>query len=241
VTVRLAVWSGPRNISTALMRSWQQRPDTVVRDEPFYAAYLHRTGLDHPGRDEVVAAGETDPDAVVAALLGPPPGGAAVFYSKQMSHHLPPGMNLGWTAALRNVLLIREPREVVASYVRSRESCRPADLGLLQQQRLAAYWAGRGLDVPVLDSADFLADPQAYLRWLCGWLGIGFTPSMLRWPAGPRDSDGVWAPHWYAAVWASTGFEPRRPREVVLGAAAAAVAEACRPAYEALRERRLRL
>ena len=150
-------------------------------------------------------------------------------------------MDLGWTAALRNVLLVREPRAVVASYVRSRESCQPADLGLLQQQRLAAYWAGRGLDVPVLDSADFLADPEAYLRWLCGWLGIGFTPAMLRWPEGSRASDGVWAPHWYAAVWASTGFESRRPRAVVLGAAAAAVAEACRPAYEALRERRLRL
>jgi len=241
VTVRLAVWSGPRNISTALMRSWEHRPDCAVRDEPFYAAYLHRTGLDHPGREEVVAAGETDPDAVVAQLLGPPPGGAAVFYSKQMSHHLPPGMDLGWTAALRNVLLIREPREVVASYVRSREACAPEELGLLQQQRLAAYWADRRLDVPVLDSADFLADPQAHLRWLCRWLGIGFTPAMLRWPPGPRDSDGVWAPHWYAAVWASTGFEPRRPREVMLGAYDAAVAKACRPAYEALRERRLRL
>jgi hypothetical protein len=241
VTVRVAVWSGPRNISTALMRSWENRPDCAVWDEPFYAAYLLRTGLDHPGRDEVVAAGETDPEAVVAALLGPAPGGAAVFYSKQMSHHLPPDLDPGWTAALRNVLLIREPREVVASYVRSRQACEPADLGLLQQQRLAAYWAGRGLDVPVLDSADFLADPEAHLRWLCDWLGIGFTSAMLRWPAGPRDSDGVWARHWYAAVWASTGFEPPRPRDAVLGAHDAAVAEACRSAYEALRGQRLRL
>ncbi len=241
MTVRLAVWSGPRNISTALMRSWENRPDCAVWDEPFYAAYLHRTGLDHPARDEVVAAGETDPDAVVAALLGPPPGGAAVFYSKQMSHHLPPDLDLGWTAALRSVLLIRDPAEVVASYVRSRESCRPADLGVLQQRRLAAYWDERGLDVPVLDSADFLAAPEAYLRRLCGWLGIGFTPAMLRWPAGPRDSDGVWAPHWYAAVRASTGFQPARPRQVVLAPEHAAVAAACRPAYEALRERRLRI
>lgn len=241
MTVRLAVWSGPRNISTALMRSWENRPDCAAWDEPFYAAYLHRTGLDHPARDEVVAAGETDPDRVVAALLGPPPGGAAVFYSKQMTHHLPPGMDLDWTTALRNVLLVREPREVVASYLRSRESCEPDDIGLLQQERMAAYWAGRGLDVPVLDSSDFLADPEAHLRWLCGWLGIGFTPAMLRWPPGPRASDGVWARHWYAAVWASTGFEPPRRREVVLGAHDAAVAEACRPAYEALRVRRLRL
>lgn len=240
MTLRVAMWSGPRNISTAMMRSWQNRPDCAVWDEPFYAAYLHRTGLDHPARDEVIAAGEPDPDAVVAALLGPAPGGAAVFYSKQMSHHLPPGLDLGWTSALRNVLLIREPREVVASYVRSREACEPDDIGLLQQQRLAAYWSGRGTAAPVVDSADFLADPEAHLRWLCDWLGIGFTPAMLRWPAGPRDSDGVWAPHWYGAVRASTGFQPRRPREVALGEHDAAVAEACRPAYEALRVQRLR-
>ena len=105
---------------------------------------------------------------------------------------------------------------------------------------LAAYWSGRGTAAPVVDSADFLADPEAHLRWLCDWLGIGFTPAMLRWPAGPRDSDGVWAPHWYGAVRASTGFQPRRPREVALGEHDAAVAEACRPAYEALRVQRLR-
>ncbi len=241
MTVRLAVWSGPRNISTALMRAWENRPDCAVWDEPFYAAYLHRTGLDHPARDAVVAAGETSAEAVVAALLGPAPGGAAVFYSKQMSHHLAADMDLGWTAGLRNVLLIREPGEVVASYVRSRSACAPADIGVLQQERLAADWAGRGLDVPVIDSADFLADPEAYLRWLCRWLGIAFTPAMLRWPAGPRDSDGVWARHWYGAVWASTGFAPPRRGSVVLDGPGEAVAAACRPAYEALRARRLRL
>lgn len=239
MTVRVAVWSGPRNISTALMRAWENRPDCAVRDEPFYAAYLHRTGLDHPAAAEVIAAGETDPAAVVAALLGPSP--AAVLYSKQMSHHLAPEMDLGWTAGLRNVLLIREPGEVVASYVRARSDCEPADIGVLQQERLAAYWAGRGLDVPVIDSADFLADPEAYLRWLCRWLGIGFTAEMLRWPPGPRDSDGVWGRHWYAAVWASTGFAAPRARSVPLDAAGSAVAEACRPAYEALRARRLRV
>lgn len=238
--VRVAMWSGPRTISTAMMRSWENRPDCAVWDEPFYAAYLRRTGLDHPARAAVIAAGEPDPDAVVAALLGPPPGGAAVFYTKQMSHHLPPGMDLSWTSALRNVLLIREPREVVASYVRSREACEPEDIGLPQLQRLAAYWSGRGTAAPVVDSADFLADPEAHLRWLCDWLGIGFTPAMLRWPPGPRDSDGVWAPHWYGAVRASTGFGPGRPREVVLSEHDATVAEACRPAYEALREQRLR-
>ena len=138
------------------------------------------------------------------------------------------------------MLLIRDPAEVVASYVRSREACEPEDIGLLQQQWLMERWDAAGLDVPVIDSADFLRDPEAHLRWLCDWLGIDFTDRMLAWPPGPRDSDGVWAPYWYDAVLASTGFEPYRPREVDLSPHDAAVAEACRPAYDALRERRVR-
>ncbi len=239
--VRLAMWSGPRNISTALMRSWENRPDTVVVDEPLYAAYLTRTGLDHPGREETIASQPTDPDRVVADLLAPLPDGVSVHYAKHMSQHVADDMDLGWTRGLRNVLLIRDPEEVVASYVRSREACEPADIGLLQQVRLAAYWDERGLTVPVIDSADFLRDPEGHLRWLCDWLGIGFTDRMLSWPAGPRESDGAWAPYWYDAVLRSTGFEPYRPREVQLSEHDAAVAEACRPAYEGLHSRRLRL
>ena len=231
MTLRLNVWSGPRNVSTALMRSWENREDTVVVDEPFYAAYLARTGIDHPGRDTVVASQPTDPVHVVAGLLAPLPDGADVQYAKQMSHHVLPGDDLGWSRAFRNVLLVRDPAEVVASYVRSREACEPDDLGLLQQLRLLEVWD----EVPpVIDAADFLRDPEAHLRWLCDWLGLGFTDRMLAWPPGPRPSDGVWAPHWYDAVWRSTGFEPYRPREVSLSPHDAAVAEACRPAYEEL-------
>ena len=231
MTLRLNVWSGPRNVSTALMRSWENREDTVVVDEPFYAAYLARTGIDHPGRDSVVASQPTDPVDVVAGLLAPLPDGADVQYAKQMSHHVLPGDDLGWSRAFRNVLLVRDPAEVVASYVRSREACEPDDLGLLQQLRLLEVWD----EVPpVIDAADFLRDPEAHLRWLCDWLGLGFTDRMLAWPPGPRPSDGVWAPHWYDAVWRSTGFEPYRPREVSLSPHDAAVAVACRPAYEEL-------
>jgi hypothetical protein len=232
------MWSGPRNISTAMMRAWENRPDTIVVDEPFYAAYLARTGLDHPAREEVIASQPTDPARVVAELRAPLPDGASVHYAKHMTHHLDAVDDLAWVAGFRNVLLIRDPREVVASYVKSRESCEPADIGLLQQERL--------LDVlddvpPVIDAADFLRDPEGYLRWVCDWLGIGFTDRMLSWPAGPRASDGVWAPHWYDAVWASTGFAPYRPREVDLSTHDAAVAETCRPAYERLHALRVML
>jgi hypothetical protein len=236
--VRVAMWSGPRNLSTALMRAWENRPDTVVVDEPFYAVYLDRTGIDHPGRDDVLASQPTDPAEVVRSLLAPLPAGVRVHYAKHMTHHLDAVEDLTWTSGFRNVLLVRDPAEVVASYVRSRESCEPADIGLLQQERLLDSWAGTP---PVLDAGDFLRDPEGHLRWLCDWLGLDFTPAMLSWPAGPRDSDGVWAPHWYDAVHRSTGFEPWRAREVSLDPHDAAVAQVCRPAYERLHALRVRI
>ena len=236
---RVAMWSGPRNISTAMMRAWENRPDTVVVDEPFYAAYLHRTGLDHPARDEVIASQPTDVDAVVDDLRGPLPEGRTVHYAKHMAQHLAPGQDLTWIRDFRNVLLVRDPAEVVSSYVKSRESCEPDDIGLLQQLDLLDQLESSGERPPVIDSADFLRAPETHLRWLCDWLGIPFTDRMLSWPAGPRDSDGAWARHWYDAVWASTGFAPYRPREVDLSPHDAAVAEACRPAYERLRAVRL--
>ena len=232
--VRLAVWSGPRNISTALMRSWENRPDTVVVDEPLYAHYLQATGLDHPGRAEVIAAGETDWRAVVAALLGPVPGGERVLYQKHMAHHLLPGIDRAWVARLANVLLIRDPREVVASYVRSRADVTADDIGVRQQVELYDELAAAGSPPPVIDARDFLGSPEPYLRAMCDHVGIDFSDRMLSWPPGPRDSDGVWAPHWYEAVWASTGFAPPRPPAQPPVGAAAAVAEACLPAYEYL-------
>ena len=237
--VRVGMWSGPRNISTAMMRAWENRPDTVVVDEPLYAAYLDRTGLDHPGREEVLASQPTSLTEIVASLRAPLPDGRTVHYAKHMAHHLDLDLDAAWTDGFCNVLLIRDPAEVVASYVRSREACEPEDIGLLQQRWLLDRWDALAYDVPVMDSADFLRDPEGHLRWLCDWLGIDFTDRMLSWPAGPRDSDGVWAPYWYDAVLASTGFEPYRPREVDLSPHDAAVAEACRPAYEAMHARRV--
>lgn len=239
--VRVAMWSGPRNISTAMMRAFENRPDTVVVDEPLYGAYLARTGIEHPGRAEVLASEPTDLGAAIAALARPLPPGRRVHYAKHMAHHVSPEMDLGWTLRFRTVQLIRDPAEVVASYVRSRAACEPDDIGLLQQGWLQGLWDRHGVEVPILDAGEFLRAPEAHLRWLCDWLEIPFTARMLAWPAGPRASDGVWAPHWYDAVWASTGFAPWRAREITLGDHDAAVADACRPIYNALFDRRVRV
>jgi hypothetical protein len=239
--VRVAMWSGPRNISTAMMRAFENRPDTVVVDEPLYAAYLARTGIDHPVADEVIASQPTDLAEAVAGLSAPLPPGRHVHYAKHMAHHVSRDMDLRWTLQFRNVLLIRDPVEVVASYVRAREKCEPEDIGLPQQGWLLDLWDDGQMEVPILDAGDFLRAPEDHLRCLCDWLGIPFTERMLSWPPGPRASDGVWAPHWYAAVWASTGFAPWRPRETTLSGHDAAVAEACRPVYEALHDRRVRV
>ncbi len=230
------MWSGPRNISTALMRAWEHRGDCAVSDEPLYAHYLAVTGLDHPAAAEVIAAGDTDAARVAAALsTGPVPGGRPVWYQKHMTHHLLPGMDLAWVQALHNVFLIRDPALVVASYVKSRAACAPEDIGLLQQAELFDRVAQhRGRAPLVIDGERFLQDPATHLQRICADAGVPYTERMLHWPPGLRASDGVWAPHWYHAVWASTGFEPWRPRQAVLDAAGERVADACRPSYERL-------
>lgn len=229
--VRLAMWSGPRNISTALMRAWENRSDTRVVDEPLYGFYLDRTQLDHPGRDEVIAAMGSDWEPVVAELTAPLDGSRyRVFYQKHMTHHLIPELPRDWIGSLTNVLLIRDPAEVVASYTRERADVVATDIGLVQQSELYDQLD----EAPVIDSADFLRDPAGYLRWLCAYIDVDFTDAMLHWPAGSRDSDGVWAKYWYDAVIASTGFVPYRPRSVSLTGAALAAAEESRPYYERL-------
>lgn len=241
MTLRLAVWSGPRNISTALMRSWENRSDTAVVDEPLYAYYLAESGIDHPARDEVLAVMPRDLSVVVADLLGAVPDGREVYYQKHMCHHLLEQTDRSWIPRLRNVLLLRDPGEVVTSYRRTRPDVTATDIGVPQQHRLLRELTDAGHAPPVIDAADFLADPEAHLRWLCDWLGVPFDPAMLAWPAGRRDTDGVWAPYWYAAVEASTGFDPPRPRVIDLDERGARVVEEVRPLYDELRAQRLRL
>jgi hypothetical protein len=232
MTVRIAMWSGPRNLSTATMRAWENRPDTVVVDEPLYAYYLAATGLDHPGRDAVIASQPTDWRAVVAALTEAPlPEPATIQYQKHMTHHVLPDVDLATLAPLRHAFLTRDPRRVLASYARVREQPTLADLGLPQQVALFRRFGG-----PVVDSDDLLRDPETALRRLCAALDVPFDAAMLAWPAGPRDSDGVWAPHWYASVEASTGFGPYRETPPDLPEHLQPLAEACRPYYDELRE-----
>ena len=222
------------------MRAWENRGDCAVSDEPLYAAYLAATGIDHPMREEVIAAGDTDADRVIRALLGPAPDGKPVWYQKHMTHHLLSGMDRTWIAGLTNVLLIRDPREVVASYLKARSTVTSEDIGLPQQMELFALLSDAGAPPPIIDAGDFLRAPGAHLRALCDLLGIDFTDRMLHWPAGPRASDGVWAPHWYAQVWKSTGFDPYKAREVQLSDEGARVADDCMAHYRFLHERRLK-
>jgi hypothetical protein len=239
--VRIAMWSGPRNISTAMMRSFGARPDTAVIDEPFYAAYLAATGLDHPMRDAVLRAQPNDWRDVVPVLLGPVPGGRLVFYQKHMTHHMLPGFGREWMAGVQNAFLIRDPVAVLASYVQRRGEATLADIGIVQQRELFEREADRlGHAPPVVDSADVLADPGGTLASLCGALGIPYLEAMLSWPPGRRETDGVWAPAWYGAVERSTGFASQtEKRESPLPEALRRIAEAARPHYEVLRQHRL--
>jgi hypothetical protein len=240
--LRIAMWSGPRNISTAMMRAWENRGDCAVSDEPLYAAYLATTGIDHPMRDEVIAAGDTDWRSVVRALAGPVPGNHPIWYQKHMTHHLLPAMDRAWIGQLANVLLIRDPREVVASYLKARATVTPEDIGLPQQMSLFEMLADQGRAPPIIDARDFLRAPESHLIALCADLGIEWTARMLGWPAGPRVSDGVWAPHWYARVWGSTGFEsPEQSPTIPLSPAGERVVAACMPHYLSLRQHRLQI
>ena len=239
--LRLAVWSGPRNISTAMMRSWENRGDCVVVDEPLYAHYLAHTGLDHPGREEVMAVGEPDWRRVAARLTGPVPQGRTIWYQKHMTHHLLPHIGREWLRDLTHVFLIRDPREVLISYIRTRPHVNAEDIGVLQQLDIFAYVSQLcGRAPPVIDAGEFLKAPERQLRALCAELDIPFTPRMLSWPAGARASDGVWAPYWYEAVLRSTGFEPYRARERQVPGEHQGIIDLVMPAFEVLWERRLR-
>jgi Sulfotransferase domain len=240
--VRIAMWSGPRNISTAMMRSFENRSDTAVVDEPFYAVYLKATGLDHPMRGEVLQSQSTDWRAVVADLTGPVPGGRSVFYQKHMTHHMLPAIGRDWVAQMHNAFLIRAPEDVLLSYTEVRGEATLDDIGVPQQSELFEREADRlGRAPPVVDSYDVLKDPRGVLSALCAAVGVGFSESMLSWPAGKRESDGVWAPAWYASVERSTGFSPPRERARFedLPDDLKRVAEAARPSYERLAAYRL--
>ena len=238
--IRVAMWSGPRNLSTAMMRSFEARGDTAVIDEPFYAAYLHRSGLDHPMRAAVLASQSCDPHVVETMLLGPVPGNKPVWYQKHMTLHLLDEFDRGWLRHVSNAFLIREPRSVLASYAVKRAAVTLADIGFVQQHELFdAVADGMGDPPPVVDAADILRRPAEVLGKLCAALGLSFTPAMLQLPAGIRDSDGVWAPAWYQSVERSTGFGTPGAAPTALPPRLERLAEQAQPHYEALLRHRL--
>jgi hypothetical protein len=206
--VRIAMWSGPRNMSTTMMRSFGARQDTVCVDEPFYGAYLKLTGLRHPMTDEIFSAHDFDPESVARKMALSPPA-VPVFYQKHMTHHMVEGIPRGFMRDVRNVFLIRHPARVLASYARKMETVSLEATGFPQQLELFEQaTALEGAPPPVVDSDDILRDPKTVLSQLCDQLNIPWDDAMLFWPAGERAEDGAWAPHWYDKVWASTGFGP---------------------------------
>jgi hypothetical protein len=233
------MWSGPRTLSTALMRSFGNRADTVVADEPLYGYYLNATGISHPGRDEIIRSMPADwPEVIEQLVTGELPPGKTVFYQKHMTHHLLADVDRRALGGLRHAFLIREPRRLLASYAKVRDTPTLADLGLEQQVEIFRRFGG-----PVIDAAELAARPRPALEALCDALAIPFDPAMLAWPAGPRATDGVWARYWYAGVWASTGFtapaaggtdgRPELPPELE------PLAARCQPFYAELAEHRL--
>ena len=243
-TIRIAMWSGPRNISTAMMRAWENRADCRVTDEPFYAAYLAATGLDHPMRAAVIAAQPVDREVCArfcAGESGADGGDASVHFQKHMCQHMIADAPLGWMAACRHAFLIRPPEAVAASFHKGWAGMGADDLGFQRQAELFDHICQTsGEAPPVLEARDVLEAPEAMLRRLCKALGVAFDTAMLAWPAGPRDSDGVWAAHWYARVNQSTGFAPYQPPGPVPEALKGVVAE-CTPHYERMKAHKLKV
>jgi hypothetical protein len=239
-SVRIAMWSGPRNISTAMMRAWGNRADAFVIDEPLYAYYLSATGKKHPGADEVIASGETDWRRVIAQLTGPIPNGKRIFFQKQMAHHLLPEVSREWLSAVTNCFLIRDPREVIASYIKKREDPVLPDLGFMQQAEIFDFVRIRTSSIPpVLDAKDVLENPERMLRLLCEAVGVDFSEWMLSWPPGLRETDGIWARHWYGEVAKTTSFQPYRPSEAKVPAHLLEIHDRCCDCYERLHKHRL--
>jgi hypothetical protein len=239
--LRIAVWSGPRNISTAMMRAWGNRPDTFVCDEPLYSHYLRVTGLPHPGADEVIAHHESDWRKVVTWLTEAVPEGKPIFYQKHMTHHLLPEIDRSWLGRVTNCFLIRHPQEVITSYIAKNNDPTVEDVGFIQQAEIfEGVHAETGNVPPVLDAKEIQENPRRMLGLMCDALGVEFSEAMLSWPPGLRPTDGIWAKHWYKEVETSTSFRPYKPKPEAVPERLRDVYEQSLEFYEQLHEHRLR-
>jgi hypothetical protein len=239
-SIRIAAWSGPRNISTALMRSWESRADTAVIDEPFYAYWLHRTGAPHPGRDDVVDTYPTRWQDVVDLITGPVPGGHPIWFQKHMTKHVLDEVPLDWLGSVRHLFLIRDPAEVLRSFAKVQPQVDLHESGLPDQVRLfERVTEVTGRPPLVVDSRDILTAPRAALEAVCAALDVPFDPAMLSWQPGRRPTDGIWAPYWYGAVERSTGFEPYRPSSEQLPGHLRPLLARCQPLYDQLARHRI--
>ncbi|MEW6999701.1 HAD family hydrolase [Colwelliaceae bacterium BS250] len=245
MTLRIAMWSGPRNISTAMMRSWENRSDATVIDEPFYAYYLAHTNTPHPMQDEILASQPNKWQDVVRTLISDVEqnsDSSDISYQKHMTHHMLDDINLDWANQVRHCFLIRDPAFVINSYIKKMPSVCSQDIGIERQYQLYQQLSEiTGQDIPIIDSSDVLNNPQAVLSKLCDKLGITFSSAMLNWPQGPRSSDGVWAKHWYENVEASTGFAKYTAPKIVLTAKQQALAEENNYFYQKLFNKRIKV
>jgi hypothetical protein len=222
------------------MRAWENRSDCTVWDEPLYGYYLDATGIPHPGADEVISAQGTDAAAIIERCIGEVPGGNPVFYQKHMTLHLLPELDRSWLSSLMNCFLIREPEAVIASYAAVRGEATFEDIGFIQQAELFDQVGEMSGETPVvIDSREFLLNPEPMLNLLCNRLEVDFDPAMLSWPKGVRDSDGVWGQYWYDSVWQSTGFAAYQERRYELSEKDRLIAEQARPYYDRLYQLRL--
>jgi hypothetical protein len=240
VTIRIAMWSGPRNLSTAMMRSFGSRVDTLVSDEPFYGCFLKDSGADHPLREEVIAAMDCDWQSVMAAVRRETPDGSPIWYQKHMWHHMVGPIGYADFQGFTHAFLIREPERMIASYLRKREGAAFENFGMDRQAEFFEREAERlGHAPPVIDANDVLADTEGVLSKLCSAVGIAWDRAMLSWAQGRRETDGPWAPHWYGAVEKSIGFGPPETEAIDLPDEARRVADQCRPYYDRLAAHRL--
>jgi len=230
----LAMWSGPRTISTAMMRSWGGRTDTAVIDEPFYGYYLRQTGIRHPGAADIMAAQPCDWSHVIEAISGEIPNGKSLYYQKHITTHMLPEISLDWLQSMSHCFLIRAPERVVASYSKTRPAANTDDLGYVTQRALFEHVAGLGYTPLVVDAEHFLRHPEDQLRQMCEQLGLAFEARMLAWEPGIRKTDGVWHPYWYDAVARSTGFASTQKPLPELNTEQRSIAAECRPHYEVL-------